>query len=84
VDLPTRPGSLLVLTHLVRPGGAVHRVGIAHELGHYLGLGHESDQNNMMHGPTTILGKCNCGPQMVELTSAQADTMNSHCMALQT
>jgi hypothetical protein len=73
-------GCLLELAQEARFTG----VGIAHELGHYLGLGHESDQNNMMHGPTTILGKCNCGPQMVELTSAQADTMKSHCMALQT
>jgi hypothetical protein len=59
-------------------------IGVAHEFGHYLGLGHESEQTNVMHGPTTILGKCNTGPQMVELTSAQADTMKSHCMALQT
>jgi hypothetical protein len=36
------------------------------------------------HGPTTIFGKCNCGAHLVELTSARADTMKSHCMALQT
>jgi len=58
-------------------------IGVAHEIGHYLGLGHESDENNVMHGPTVIFGKCNTGPQMVELTSAQAVIMKSHCMVVQ-
>ena len=58
-------------------------IGIAHEFGHYLGLGHESDEQNVMHGPTAIFGKCDTGPEMVQLTSAQAAEMKEHCMVLQ-
>jgi hypothetical protein len=58
-------------------------IGIAHEFGHYLGLGHESNEENVMHGPTAIFGKCDTGPQMVQLTSAQAAEMKEHCMVLQ-
>ncbi len=58
-------------------------IGVAHELGHYLGLGHESDETNVMHGPTSIFGKCNTGPRMVNLTSAQATEMKEHCMVVQ-
>lgn len=75
----TMSGCLLELTEDPQFTG----VGVAHEMGHYLGLGHESDENNMMHGPTSVFGKCNTGPQMIELTSAQADDMKDHCMVVQ-
>jgi hypothetical protein len=43
---------------------------LAHELGHYLGLGHVNDSNNLMN-PTVTNGG--------QLTSGQGSTMRSHC-----
>jgi hypothetical protein len=42
----------------------------AHELAHYLGLGHVNDSNNLMN-PTV--------PNGGQLTSSQGSTMRSHC-----
>lgn len=57
-------------------------VAIAHEVGHYLGLGHTSSSTNLMYGP----GRDDppTGPQMVGLSADQAADMSDHCMMVQT
>lgn len=57
-------------------------IAIAHEVGHYLGLGHETDQQNLMHGPVWF-AEVETSVDMLELTDAQVDTMREHCMVVQ-
>jgi hypothetical protein len=57
-------------------------IAIAHEVGHYLGLGHETDQRNLMHGPVWF-AEVDTTTEMLELTDAQVATMKEHCMVVQ-
>jgi len=57
-------------------------VAIAHEVGHYLGLGHTSSSTNVMYRPGN--DDPPVGPQMVGLSVDQAADMSDHCMMLQT
>jgi hypothetical protein len=45
---------------------------LAHEAGHYLGLGHSSNSNNLMFGTV---------PNGGDLTSSQGSNMRDHCFA---
>ena len=55
---------------------------LAHETGHYLGLGHVTDQHNVMHGPH-LFGEVNPTSAMVNLTEDQVEEMTQHCMVVQ-
>jgi hypothetical protein len=52
-------------------------IAVAHEVGHYLGLGHEPDEGNVM-----CSGKrgCEASEGMLELTGDQGLRMKAHCM----
>jgi hypothetical protein len=68
---------------LVELAGTRHFTGIAvaHEVGHYLGLGHEHDERNLMCGGLNLLGqpRCDTSEAQTELTSEQGDRMKRHC-----
>ena len=53
---------------------------VAHEVGHYLGLGHESEETNLMCGPQLFEGHCDPSTRMTEITPDQAEKMKDHCM----
>jgi hypothetical protein len=80
---PCNKRSVIVMTGVVIEfEGSPQMVGIrvAHEVGHYLGLGHESDSTNLMCGPKLFHERCDPSVDMTNITADQAETMNEHCM----
>jgi hypothetical protein len=57
-------------------------IAIAHEVGHYLGLGHKSDEANVMCGPVLFRERCETSIAMTEITADQAEEMIRHCMVV--
>jgi hypothetical protein len=53
---------------------------VAREAGHYLGLGHEPDETNLMCGPQLFQERCDPSTRMTEITSDQGARMKTHCM----
>jgi hypothetical protein len=52
---------------------------IGHEVGHYLGLGHVGDEDNLMCGPV-LFERCDPSTDMTLLTTDQGDNMKDHCL----
>jgi hypothetical protein len=52
---------------------------IAHEVGHYLGLSHANDMDNVMGDDSDGNGIGSIDEGSVELTNTQGNTMKSHC-----
>lgn len=52
-------------------------IAVAHEVGHYLGLGHDPDEGNVM---CSGKGGCEASEGMLDLTADQGARMNEHCM----
>ena len=52
---------------------------VAHEMGHYLGLGSGPNINNVMGSDTDGDGIDTIGNQSTNITNSQASTMRSHC-----
>jgi hypothetical protein len=52
---------------------------MAHEVGHYLGLGHANDITNVMGDDSDGNGIGSINNGSIELTQTQGDTMKSHC-----
>jgi hypothetical protein len=65
-DAKGMDGSVVAIEGSVSTTGFV----LAHEAGHYLGLGHSSDDNNLMSGTV---------PNGGALTSGQGSNMRDHC-----
>lgn len=55
-------------------------IAIGHEIGHYLGLGHETASTNIMCGPVIFRERCDLSLNMTNITTAQAAGMKDHCM----
>lgn len=73
-----RTGSVCELNQPSRFTGVL----VAHEMGHYLGLGSGPNINNMMGSDVDGDGIDTIGNQSTNITSAQASTMRSHCSVL--
>jgi Metallo-peptidase family M12B Reprolysin-like len=54
-------------------------ISLAHEIGHYLGLRHETTVSNLMCGDRLFVGSCDGTLQSTQITASQADTMKDHC-----
>ena len=70
-----RTGSVCELNQTSRFTGVL----VAHEMGHYLGLGSGPNINNVMGSDTDGDGIDTIGNQSTNITNAQASTMRSHC-----
>jgi hypothetical protein len=70
-----RTGSVCELNNSSRFTGVL----VAHEMGHYLGLGSGPNINNVMGSDTDGDGIDTIGNNSTNITSAQASTMRNHC-----
>jgi hypothetical protein len=77
-SLSTQSGVVLELAQHPRFTGIV----IAHEVGHYIDLGHVSDPANLMCGPVPFHKRCNPSINQTSITASQAATMKEHCMII--
>ena len=73
-----RTGSVCELNQPRRFTGVL----VAHEMGHYLGLGSGPNINNVMGSDVDGDGIDTIGNQSTNITNAQASTMRSHCSVL--
>jgi len=74
-SLGLRTGIIMELNQTPQFSGVV----IAHESGHYLGLSHTSDPDNLMCGPK-LFHRCDPSDTQTGITAEQAATMKEHCM----